>query len=134
MEKKAPKKYAQYVVTDLPQSTAMPGHHKAAPSWIFPGMFPGVNIRINGDDASKMVNAPHAEPHVHENNPEIYFTATENRGEVVIEVQMDEETFTVESPFAVFIPSGVRHCFKVLKCESPNFIFGMHIMDFKNNA
>lgn len=134
MEKKGPKKFDQYVVTDLPQFAAMPGHHKAAPSWIFPGIFPDVNIRINGSDASKMVNAPHAEPHVHESNPEIYFTATENRGEIVIEVQMDEETFIVESPFAVFIPAGVRHCFKVLKCESPNFIFGMHIMDFKSNA
>ncbi|MBP1731732.1 MAG: hypothetical protein H6Q55_2161 [Deltaproteobacteria bacterium] len=131
MERKVPGKYQQYVVTDLPQFVAMPGHHKAAPSWIVPGMFPGVNIRINGADASKMVKSPHAEPHVHEANPEIYFSTTEQRGDLVIEVQMDDETFTVESPFAVFIPPGVRHCFTVLKCDAPTYIYGIHIMDYK---
>ncbi len=131
MGRDVPEKYRQYVVTDLPQSVAMPGHHGAAPSWIYPGMFPGVNIRINGADASKIVQKPHADPHVHEGNPEIYFAATEKRGDVVIEVQMDNETFTVESPFAVFIPPGVKHCFTVLKCDAPNYIFGIHIMDYK---
>ena len=78
-----------------------------------------------------VVRAPHAHPHVHDHNPEIYFAATENRGDIVIEVQMDDETFTVESPFAVFIPAGVKHCFTVLKCDSPNYVFGMHIMDYE---
>jgi mannose-6-phosphate isomerase-like protein (cupin superfamily) len=131
MEREVPSKYQQYVVTDLPQSVTMPGHHQAAPSWIVPGMFPGVNIRINGADASKIVQKPHAEPHVHDTNPEIYFSTTEKRGDLVIEVQMDDEIFTVESPFAVFIPPGVKHCFTVLKCDAPNFIYGIHIMDYK---
>ena len=131
MERKVPDKYKQYVVTDLPQYVPMPGHHKAAPSWIAPGMFPGVNIRVNGTDASKMVKSPHAEPHVHESNPEIYFSTTEKRGELVIEVQMDDEKFTVESPFAVFIPPGVKHCFTVLTCDTPTYIYGVHIMDYK---
>ena len=127
MEGKAPSKYTQYVITDLPRFVEMPGHHRLAPSWIYPGMFPGVNIRINGMDGSKMVGAPHAEPHIHDDHPEIYFCATEERGAVVIEVQMDDEVFTVESPFAVFIPSGVRHCFTVRKCDLPNFVFGIHV-------
>lgn len=131
MENKEPKNYEKYVFTNLPQFVEMQGHKNPAPSWIFPGMFPGVNIRINGSDASQMVNSPHAHPHVHDGNPEIYFCATENKGDVVIQVRMDEETFTVESPFAVFIPAGVKHCFTVLKCDSPNHVFGMHIMDFK---
>jgi mannose-6-phosphate isomerase-like protein (cupin superfamily) len=131
MERDVPTKYQQYVVTDLPQFATMPGHYKAAPSWIYPDMFPGVNIRINGGDANKMVGKPHADLHVHDGNPEIYFAATEKRGDIVIEVQMEEELFTVESPFAVFIPPGVRHRFTVLKCDAPNFIFGIHIMDYK---
>ena len=131
MERKVPGKYEQYVITDLPRFVEMPGHHRLAPSWISPDMFPGVNIRINGTDASKIVRAPHAELHVHDDNPEIYFSATKKRGEVVIEVQMDNEIFTVESPFAVFIPAGVRHCFTVLKCDSPNYVFGMHVLDCK---
>jgi mannose-6-phosphate isomerase-like protein (cupin superfamily) len=127
MEQRPSRKYEQYVITALPRLVEMPGHHQLAPSWIYPGMFPGVNIRINGMDASKKVRAPHAEPHIHADNPEIYFCATEERGAVVIEVQMDDEVFTVESPFAVFIPPGVRHCFTVLKCDLPNFVFGIHV-------
>jgi mannose-6-phosphate isomerase-like protein (cupin superfamily) len=127
MERRVPGKYEQYVITDLPRFVEMPGHHSLAPSWIYPGMFPGVNIRINGSDASKMVRAPHAELHVHEDNPEIYFSA-ENKGAVAIEVQMEDEVFTVESPFAVFIPAGVQHRFTVLKCDSPSFVFGIHVL------
>ena len=127
MERRTPGKYEQYVINDLPRFVEMPGHHRPAPSWIYPDMFPGVNIRINGSDASKVVKVPHAELHVHDDHPEIYLSATENRGEVVIEVQMEDEVFTVESPFAIFIPPGTRHCFTVLKCDSPNFIFGIHV-------
>ncbi len=123
--------YGQYIVRDLPQFADMPGHHRPAPSWIYPGMFPGVNIRINAADVSKMVRAPHADLHVHPDNPEIYFAVGETRGDIVIEVQMEDEIFTVDSPFAVFIPPGTRHRFTVLKCDSTNYVFGMHIMDYK---
>jgi len=129
VEKRVPAKYEHYVITDLPRLCEMPGHHKPAPSWIYPDMFPGVNIRINGMDASKMVRAPHAEPHIHDDHPEIYFCAAETKGVVLIEVQMDDEVFAVESPFAVFIPAGVRHCFTVIKCDSPAFVFGIHVYD-----
>jgi mannose-6-phosphate isomerase-like protein (cupin superfamily) len=131
MEHRQPDKYKQYVITDLPQFVEMPGHNRPAPSWIYPNMFPGVNIRINGNDVSKMVRSPHAVLHVHNDHPELYFAATENRGDIIIEVQMEEEIFTVESPFAVFIPPGVKHRFVVLKCDSPNYVFGIHIMDYK---
>lgn len=124
-------KYSQYVVTDLPRLTELPGHLKPAPSWIYPGIFPGVNLRINGSDVSRMVRDPHAALHVHEGYPEIYLAATPNRGDIVIEVQMEDEVFTVESPFAVFIPPGTKHRFVVLKCDSPNYVFGIHVLDYK---
>jgi len=85
-------------------------------------MLPGVNIRINGNDVSKMVRSPNAESHIHDDHPEIYLAATENGGDIVIEVQMGDEIFTVESPLAVFIPPGVKHCFTALKCDSPNYV------------
>ncbi len=131
MKQGKPDKYKEYVITDLPQFAEMPGHHKPAPSWIYPDMFPGVHMRINGADVSKMVRAPHAELHIHDDHPEIYFAATEKRGDIIIEVQMEDEVFTVESPFAVFIPPGTKHCFTVLKCDSPNYVFGIHVMDYK---
>ena len=126
-----PDKYAAYVVTDLPKYTEIAGHHKPVPFWIAPDMFPGVKLEVAASDASKMVGAPHAVPHVH-NIPEIYLCVSENRGDVVVEIQMDEEKFTIESPFAVFIPPETTHCFIVLKCDSPNYVFGMGLLDWKN--
>ncbi len=131
MEAETPSRYKRYVITDVPRFAEMAGHHSAPPSWISPDMFPGVNLRINGSDASTMVRSPHADPHVHEDHPEIYLAVTPNRGDIVIEVRMEEEVFTVESPFAVFIPPGTTHCFTVLRCDSPNYIFGIHVMDSK---
>ncbi len=125
-----PKKYQEYVVTDLPRYVDVKGHHAPAPFWIAPNMFPGVDMRVAGLDASKMVGAPHATPHVHKDS-EIYFAASESKGELVIEVQMDDEKFLVESPFAIFIPAGVKHCFTVIKCESSIYVFGVLLPDVR---
>jgi hypothetical protein len=129
MEQEKTSKYSQYIVTDLPRFAEMAGHNRPAPSWVYPGIFGGVAIRINGLEVSNMVRDPHAAPHVHEDHPEIYFAPSRNRGDVVIEVHMEDETFTVESPFAIFIPPGTRHYFTVLKCDSPHYVFGMHLTD-----
>jgi len=123
-----PAKYKKYVATDLPKMVEVPGHHKPTPFWLAPDMFPDVNMRVAGLDVSKIVGAPHAEAHVHE-NPEIYLAPSEKKGDVVVEVQMDEEKFVVESPFAVFIPPGVRHCFHVLKCDSPHYVLGIMLLE-----
>jgi hypothetical protein len=130
MTKVIPEKFQEYVVTDLPKLVEVEGHHEPAPFWIAPEMFPGVNMRVAGMDVSKIVGAPHANPHVHE-SPEIYLAPSEKKGAVVVEIQMDEETFTVESPFAVFIPPGVMHCFKVLKCNSPHYVLGIMLPEWK---
>jgi len=126
-----PQKYQGYVVTDLPKYVEVTGHHKPTPFWIVPKMFPGVNLRIAGLDVSKIVGAPHASPHIHD-SPEIYLAVSENKGDVVIEIQMDDEKFLVESPCAVFIPPGTKHCFTVLKCDSPHYVFGIMLLDLKN--
>lgn len=131
MKQKEPDKYKRYVVTDIPKFAEAPGHHSPPPSWIYPGMFPGINMRINAADVSKIVRDPHADPHIHEDNPEIYLAVTPNRGDIIIEVQMEDEIFTVESPFAVFVPPGVMHCFTVVKCDSPNYVFGIQLFDYK---
>ena len=116
-----PAKLASLVVTDLPKRVAVPGHAEPAPFWLAPGMFPGVDLRVAGLDASQCVGRPHAEPHVHD-RPEIYLATSEERGSVVVRVEMDGETFDVASPFAVFIPPGVRHCFEVLRCDEPSYV------------
>lgn len=124
-----PEKYGKYVVTDLPKLVEVAGHHKATPFWIAPDMFPGVNMRVAGLDVSKIVGVPHADSHVHE-SPEIYLAPSDGRGEVIVEIQMDDEKFVVESPFAVFIPPGVKHCFNVLQCELPHYVLGIMLLDW----
>lgn len=128
MSNEIPEKFQAHVVTDLPKMVDVPGHHKQTPFWIAPGMFPDVNVRVAGIDVSKIVGAPHAEPHVHD-TPEIYFAPSEDKGVALVEIQMDDDVFTVESPFALYIPPGVRHCFKVLRCDSAHFIYGLLFTD-----
>ena len=128
MQTDIPEKYKANVVTDLPKMVSVPGHHKQTPFWIAPGMFPGVNLRVAGIDVRKIVGAPHAAPHVHD-TPEIYFAPSEEKGVALVEIQMDDEVFTVESPFSLYIPPGVRHCFKVLRCDGCHFIYGLLFTD-----
>jgi hypothetical protein len=125
-----PEKYQKYVITDLPRPVEIVGHHHATPCWVIPGMFPGVNLRIAGHEVSKRVGSPHADPHVHE-VPEIWTAPSEAKGHLVIEAQMDGEKFLVEAPFSIFIPPGVSHCFTVVKCESPHFVMGIILFDWK---
>jgi mannose-6-phosphate isomerase-like protein (cupin superfamily) len=128
-----PGKYQKYIMTDLPKYVEVTGHLKPAPCWIVPGMFPGVNLAIAGNDASKIVGAPHASPHVHD-HPEIYLAVSDNRGAVVTEFQLDGEKFQLESPYAVFVPPGTKHCFTILKCDSPHWAFGVGVMDWKGDT
>jgi len=130
MSSHVPEKFRKYVVTDLPKYVEVAGHHKPAPFWIAPDMFPGVRLRVAGAEASQMVGAPHADPHVHD-SPEIYLAASEEKGNLVIEVEMDGQEFLVEAPFAVFIPAGVRHCFRVVKCEKPHYVMGIMLPDWQ---
>jgi len=106
MERKIPGRYEQFVITDFPRFMEMSGHNRPAPSWIYPDTFPGVNIRINGNDVSKMVRSPHAESHIHDDHPEIYFAATANRGDIVIEVQMGKRDFHFGIAFCSVYPPG----------------------------
>jgi mannose-6-phosphate isomerase-like protein (cupin superfamily) len=124
---KIPKKFEKYVVTDLPRPVSIAGHKHPAPFWVTPDMFPGVNIGVAGHEVSGTVGAPHAGPHVHEKEGEIWVAPSENRGDVVIEAHLEDETFLVEAPFAIFIPAGTLHYFKVVKCESPRYVMGIKV-------
>ena len=130
MVKGIPEKFEKYLITDLPKFVEVAGHHKPAPFWLAPGMFRGVNVGMAGLDVSKIVGAPHANPHVHD-GPEIDLAPSEEKGNLVIEVEMDGQKFLVEAPFAVFIPPGVRHCFRVVRCEKPDYVMGIMLADWQ---
>jgi hypothetical protein len=128
-----PEKYRKNVVTDLPREVFVGGHHHPTPCWITPGMFPGVGFQMAGHEMTDRVGKPHAEPHVHD-VPEIWVAPAATKGALVIEAQMDGDKFLVEAPFSIFIPPGVRHCFTVTKCESPHYVMGMILFDWRDPA
>ena len=130
MSTSVPEKLKSYVLTDVPRMVDVPGHKAPAPFWISSDMFPGVNMRVAGIEVSTIVGAPHAHPHVHD-VPEIYLCPSETSGAVRVEIQMNEDTFELDGPFAVFVPPGTTHCFKVLKCEGPHYILGMLLGDWR---
>jgi hypothetical protein len=130
MSSDMPESLRKYVVTDLPKYVEVEGHHKPAPFWIMPEMFPGVTLRVAGAEASKIVGLPHAVPHTHD-GPEIYLAPSDEKGSLVIEVQMDDEKFLVEAPFAVFIPPGIKHCFNVVTCRKPHYVLGIMLADWQ---
>jgi mannose-6-phosphate isomerase-like protein (cupin superfamily) len=127
MNNEVPEKFRKYVVTDLPRMIPVGGHHHAAPFWITADMVPGINLTVAGHEVSTYIGTPHAGPHIHEKEWEIWVAPSENRGDVVIEAQLEEERFLVEAPFAIFIPAGVRHCFTVVKCDSPHYVLGIKV-------
>ncbi len=121
-------KYEHYIVRNLPHFMEVEGHHEKAPFWLTGEMFSEVRIRVAAKDCSKMVNRPHADPHHHE-VPEVYLAITEYPGDMQFEILLGEESYIVDSPCAVFIPAGLRHAFKVLKCDKPNYMLGI-VLDY----
>ncbi len=116
------------IVRNLPRFMEVEGHHDKAPFWLTGEMFAGVKIRVAAKDCSQMVNKPHADPHRHD-VPEIYLAITDYPGDMQVEVLLDDESYVLESPFTVFIPAGVLHAFRVLKCDQPNYLLGI-VLDY----
>lgn len=125
-----PQEFQQYIVTDLPKMVDVPGHKIPAPFWVAPDMFPGVNMRVAGLEASTVIGDPHAHPHQHD-VPEIYLCPSESAGAVKVEIQLNDHVFELESPFTLFVPPGTTHCFKVLDCKGPHYILGMLLGDWQ---
>ena len=117
-------KYEHLIFKNLPQFEELEGRREKVPFWLTEQMFPDVKIRVAARDCSKMVNKPHAAPHSHE-LPEVYLAITEYPGDMKCEILLGDESYVVKSPFAVFIPARVRHAFKVLKCDKPNYMIGI---------
>jgi mannose-6-phosphate isomerase-like protein (cupin superfamily) len=118
------RRYEHLIVKNLPQFKEVEGHHEKAPFWLTEEMFPEVKIRVAAKDCSKMVNKPHADPHRHD-VPEVYLAITEYPGDMKCQILLEDESYVLESPFSVFIPAGVHHAFKVLKCDHPNYLLGI---------
>jgi mannose-6-phosphate isomerase-like protein (cupin superfamily) len=119
------KKYANLIATDIPRMIQLPDHSRPSTFWVTPEIFPDIKIRIAGTDMSKRVNEKIADLHSHE-CPEVYLAISENRGDMIFEITLEDETYTVESPMTVYIPAGMKHKFKVVRADKErSYFFGI---------
>ncbi|MBE9513972.1 MAG: cupin domain-containing protein [Chloroflexi bacterium] len=122
------KKYSKYIATDIPKMVQLEGHHAPAPFWVSPDVFPEVELGVVAVDVGKLVGREVADPHSH-GCPELYMAISAERGDMVFEVTLEDETYTVESPMAVFIPTGMKHKFKTVKADKGGYFFGI-LLDY----
>ncbi len=113
--------YEHLIIKDLPQFHEVKGRPQKYPFWLTGGMFPQVKIRVVAQDCSQMVNKPHGDPHTHE-VAQVYLSITGSPGDLEFEIMLGNETYVVESPFAVLIPAGVIYAHRVLKCARPSYM------------
>lgn len=115
-------KYAKFIITDIPRMVQLPDHYRPTAFWVSPDIFPEVKIGIAGSDVSKRVGVEITALHSHE-YPEIYLAISPNRGDMLFEITLGDEIYTVESPMTVFIPAGMKHKFRVLKADNERSYF-----------
>jgi len=115
-------RHENLIFTDLPRMVDLPSHFHPVPFWVSPDMGEEVNLGVAAVDASKLVGQYLTDAHEHE-CAEVYMALSPNRGDMVLEITLYDETYTVESPCVIYVPPGVSHRFKTLKCEKEGSYF-----------
>jgi mannose-6-phosphate isomerase-like protein (cupin superfamily) len=120
---------AQYIVTDIPKTVWFPGHHEPSSVYLSSNVFPQTRITVDADNVSKLVDREVADLHTHE-VPEVYLAIAENRGDMVFEVTLGDQTFTVEAPMVVYIPAGLKHKFRTIRAhKEQSYLLGI-LLDY----
>ena len=119
------KKHEGLIFSDVPRLVGLPSHFDPAPFWVTPEMGPDLKLAVIAVDVSRLVGRYITDAHAHD-CAEVYMAPSPNRGDMVFEITLDDETYTVESPLAVYVPAGVKHRFKTLKAEREgSYFFGI---------
>ncbi len=113
-------------VRDLPRMENVSGHHNPAPFILTSDMFGGLPISMAGAEITELVGKPVADLHTHE-MPEIYILVSPNPGGAVIDIELADETLTVCSPSAVYVPANTQHRFVTKVAETGSFCFGIFL-------
>lgn len=94
------------ITQGLPVLEEVAGHHEPAPFFVTPDTVPGAPFSIAVVDAARLLGAPHADLHVHEDHDEIYLVATPG---LRFAVETEDDMIELESPASISIPAGVKH-------------------------
>ncbi len=114
------------VQADLPVFRTVEGHTRPVPFILTRDMFDGIPVELGGAEISGLVDQPVAEPHVHE-VPEIYLLFAPTAGAAVIEVEVEDETYELAAPAALYVPAGRRHRFVTRRAVPGSFCFGLFL-------
>jgi mannose-6-phosphate isomerase-like protein (cupin superfamily) len=112
------------LISDLPRMSEVVGHFRPVPFYVEKDMFGGVPVEIAGGEISELVDRPVAEPHVHD-VAEIYLLLSPSPGGAQIDIEVDGERFTVESPAAFYVPAGATHRFVTRRAERGSYCLGV---------
>lgn len=116
----------ELVITELPRSASVPGHHRPVPHYLTSDMFGDLGIVVAGGDISDLVDRPVADTHVHEQD-EIYLLVSPSPGGAAIDIEIEGTTRHVVAPAVVHIPAGARHRFVTRRAERGSYCFGILI-------
>ena len=117
----------------IPSLESMAGHSKLVPVYLSDKVCQDVTFRIAAVDVSQHIGSPIAHTHTHD-SPEIYLAISEQEGDIVFELNLDGESFLVESPAAIYIPAGLPHSFRTLTAKNePCFFLGI-FLDYVKGA
>lgn len=111
----------------IPSFESIDGHSKLVPIYLSEEVCQDVTFRIAAVDVSQHIGSPIAHTHTHD-SPEIYLAISEQEGDIVFELNLDGESFLVESPAAVYIPAGLPHAFRTITAKAqPSFFLGIFL-------
>lgn len=95
------------IITDgLPVFLDVDGHHGPTPFMVTPETLPGAPFSIAVVDAARLIGAPHADLHVHDDHDELYLVATPG---LRFTVETEDDAIELNSPATISIPAGVKH-------------------------
>lgn len=94
------------ITEGLPVPVEVEGHHAATPFMVTPETLPGTPFSIAVVDATRLIGAPHADLHVHDDHDELYLVATPG---LRFTVETEDDAIELSSPATIAIPAGVKH-------------------------
>lgn len=107
------------VTTALPRQREIEGHFAPAAIYLDGTDDAHVPVTIAAADASKLVNSPMSDLHVHA-CAEVYLAIAPG---LRFSVETDRDTTDVTSPASVLVPAGVPHRFVVRQAPETPYVF-----------
>jgi hypothetical protein len=112
--------------SQLPVFRSVAGHHAPVPFLLTRDMFGGIPVELGGAEITALVGRPVAEPHVHD-VPEIYLLFSPEPGGAEIDVEVEDESFRLTAPAALFVPAGRRHRFVTRSAVPGSYCYGLFL-------